>query len=53
MLTKMTVGANGGPGQLRSQFDTFLNARSPANARSLTSREREVLFKEFLQWQQR
>jgi TRAP-type uncharacterized transport system substrate-binding protein len=40
--------------QLRSQFEAFLTSRAEAlGVRAVTSRDREALFTEFLQWQRR
>ena len=53
ILSKLIVGENSRSAQPRAQFETFLNSGAAANRPSLSSREREALFKEFLRWQQR
>ena len=50
----MTAAQSGGPSQVRAQFDAFLDSRAGASGpRTLTSSEREALFKQFLEWQRR
>ena len=54
LLAKMTAAQGGGPSQVRAQFDAFLDSRTGASGpRTLTSSEREALFKQFLEWQRR
>jgi TRAP-type uncharacterized transport system substrate-binding protein len=54
VLAKITAGQGGGSSQVREQFDAFLDSRAGASsARALTSRDREALFRQFLEWQRR
>src|SRR4051794_40531810 len=54
LLAKMTADQGRGPSQVRAQFDAFLDSRAGAKGpRTLTSSERDALFKQFLDWQRR
>ena len=55
LLAKMAADqSGGGPSQVRARFDAFLDTRADAAGnRALTSREREALFRQFLEWQRR
>ena len=54
LLAKMTAERDRGPSQVRAQFDAFLDSRAGGRGpRTLTSSEREALFKQFLDWQRR
>jgi TRAP-type uncharacterized transport system substrate-binding protein len=54
LLAKMSADQGRGPSQVRAQFDAFLDSRAGARGpRTLTSSEREALFKQFLDWQRR
>jgi TRAP-type uncharacterized transport system substrate-binding protein len=54
LLAKMAADQSGGSSQVRARFDAFLDSRADAAGnRALTSREREALFRQFLEWQRR
>jgi hypothetical protein len=43
----------GGQAELQTKFEAFLNTRNSAPKPRMLPREREALFKEFLEWQRR
>jgi hypothetical protein len=50
LLAKMAADQSGGS----ARFNAFLDSRAEATGnRALTSREREALFRQFLEWQRR
>lgn len=48
---KREVVAGNGSGQLRQEFETFLDASARSDRGRASSRQREALFEEFLRWQ--
>jgi TRAP-type uncharacterized transport system substrate-binding protein len=52
-LAKSVSGDEKQTTQLRTQFESFLNAQTGSRSGSLSQQEREALFGEFLKWQRR
>ena len=52
-LARLGAGGEAQSAQLRTQFESFLNARPGRRQGALSTEEREALFSEFLKWQRR